>query len=81
MKTKRETDYYVVNKEQIKIKYYLNRELILEDRKAMYLKNNESLCCRACKTELTKWNFKAHCKTKKHNKNIILKKIRGNLTN
>ena len=27
---------------------------------------NEKICCRACRCEITKRNFKEHCKSKKH---------------
>jgi len=47
-----------------------NKGKIAEQKKEYYDKNkdtfNEKICCRACKCEITKRNFKEHCRTKKH---------------
>jgi len=65
--------YYKENKEKIKEYREINKVKIIEERKDYYEKNKEKLCCRACRCEITKLNFKKHCKTKKHIANQTIK--------
>ena len=51
-----------------------NKEKISEQKKQYYIKNkekyNEKICCRACRCEIKKREFKRHCETKKHINNL-----------
>jgi len=75
-------EYYKDNKEKLlayrKEYYENNKEKRVEQRKKYYEKNKEKIkesrkekiCCLACRCEITKRNFKDHCKTDKHINNL-----------
>ena len=76
-------EYYVKKKEDI-LKYHKewyenNKDEYLKKQKEWYEKNKEKIkekgkddriCCRFCKNELRRSDFKKHSKTKKHIENI-----------
>ena len=71
-------DYNENNKDKLKEYYEKNKEKLKEYKKEYNEKNKEKLaeyykeknkeiiCCRTCRCEITKVNFKKHCRTKKH---------------
>jgi len=60
---KQDKEYREKNKEKIKEYREKNKEKLKKYRKE---RNKEIICCRVCRCEITKVNFKKHCKSKKH---------------